>query len=293
MKCYVGIATSGRMDILGHALASVAAQTQRPETVFVCTPAQDAAVANAVQLAPELEVKWLEGPRGSCAQRNVILDQLRDARGVLLIMDDDFILAPDYLARLRRLMAENPQLAIVNGALAGDGISGPGIAPDHVPAYLERARSPAEHEVVIEERESIYGCNMAINLEHVHDVRFDEALPLYGWQEDVDFSRRLRQFGTIARTNLLAGVHLGVKIGRTSGVRFGYSQIANPIYLLRKGTMTPSHAGRLISKNLAMNVARALKPEPYIDRRGRLKGNILAFVDLLRRRLEPGKIMRL
>ncbi len=33
---------------------------------------------------------------------------------------------------------------------------------------------------------------------------------------------------------------MGVKGGRISGDRLGYSQIVNPLYMLRKGTMTLS-----------------------------------------------------
>ena len=46
----------------------------------------------------------------------------------------------------------------------------------------------------------------------------------------------VRAYETTSRANVLRGVHLGNKRGRVSGLRFGYSQIANPIYLLQKGT---------------------------------------------------------
>src|SRR6202040_3955084 len=94
-----------------------------------------------------------------------------------------------------------------------------------------------------------YGCNMAFRLKPIvsHNVVFDDNLPLYGWQEDIDFSRRVLPYGRIVRSKSLRGVHLGIKLGRTSGVRFGYSQIANPIYLTRKGTMSRKHARTIIS----------------------------------------------
>ena len=70
-------------------------------------------------------------------------------------------------------------------------------------------------------------------------VRFDENLPLYGWAEDVDFCRQLATYGRIVENARTTGVHLGSNSGRTSGVCFGYSQIANPLYLWRKGTLPP------------------------------------------------------
>jgi hypothetical protein len=91
----------------------------------------------------------------------------------------------------------------------------------------------------------------------------------------------------------LSGVHLGVKSGRTSGLRFGYSQIANPIYLMRKGTMSLSFGGKSILKNLAANLFRSVRPEAYVDRVGRLKGNLFALGDLVRGKLHPGRITEL
>ena len=68
----------------------------------------------------------------------------------------------------------------------------------------------------------------------------------------------------------------GIKAGRVSGKRFGYSQVVNPVYLIRKGTIPRASRCRLMARNLAANLVRSLRPEPYIDRRGRLRGNVLA-----------------
>ena len=122
-------------------------------------------------------------------------------------------------------------------------------------------------------------------------VRFDEAMPLYGWQEDVDFCRRLAPSGEIVSSDALRGVHMGAKRGRTSGVRLGYSQIANPIYLTRKGTVTGRWAFNLMWRNCAANVAGSLRPQGLVDRRGRLKGNLMAAADFVRGRLSPGRIL--
>jgi GT2 family glycosyltransferase len=126
-----------------------------------------------------------------------------------------------------------------------------------------------------------------------HGLRFDENLPLYGWLEDVDFGMQLRCHGAVVRLESARGVHLGVKSGRQSGLRLGYSQIANPIYLLRKGTCPPGKAANLISRNVAGNVLRAARPEAYVDRRGRLLGNLRALGDFVTGRLHPTRITSL
>jgi hypothetical protein len=46
-------------------------------------------------------------------------------------------------------------------------------------------------------------------------------------------------------------------------------------------------------RNIAANVVRSVSPEPWIDRRGRLKGNILAAIDVLIGRSSPNRIVRL
>ena len=129
---------------------------------------------------------------------------------------------------------------------------------------------------------------MALRLDRVGAQRFDERLPLHGWQEDVDFAARLP--GEAVHTDAFAGVHLGTPSGREAGARLGYAQIANPVYLMAKGTMRPGHALGLMARNLAANHLRAGWPEPWIDRAGRARGNRRALADLLRARLAPERM---
>jgi hypothetical protein len=116
---------------------------------------------------------------------------------------------------------------------------------------------------------------------------------LYGWQEDIDFTSQLKRFGRVVGLTTLIGVHLGAKSGRESGVRLGYSQVVNPVYLMRKGTVPAKFALEMIGRNLAANTIKSIWPEPYADRRGRLKGNLLAASHLIRGRIEPEHILNL
>jgi hypothetical protein len=134
---------------------------------------------------------------------------------------------------------------------------------------------------------------MAFRCSSIGDLRFDERLPLYAWQEDVDFSTQIARRGRVIRLNTLRGVHLGIKSGRVSGVRFGYSQIVNPLYLMRKGTLPIAKGIGLMARNVTANIMRSLWPESYIDRRGRLRGNLLAAYHVLQRRIEPEHVLNL
>ena len=97
----------------------------------------------------------------------------------------------------------------------------------------------------------------------------------------------------IGGSRILRGVHLGNKRGRTSGLRFGYSQVANPLYLRNKGTVGLKWALRLMGGNIAANILGSLKPQGLVDRRGRLKGNLIALGDFVRGRLDPMRVLDL
>lgn len=294
LKVVIGIATAGRREQMPLTLAQLARQRLPPLRVIVCPAGpEDYDAATTPPLPCPVEV--VRGPRGSCAQRNAILASCADA-DVVVFIDDDYYPAPDYVEQVQRLFAARPEVVVATHHPVRDGAAGPGIDHDEALAILE-ALPPPDPAAAADLRATYggYGCNMAVRLAPVraHGVLFDDNLPLYGWLEDIDFSRRMAAHGAIVDCAALRGVHLGSKRGRTSGLRFGYSQIANPVYLLRKGSMSASYALRHIAKNFAKNLARAAWPEPWVDRRGRLKGNLIAVGDLLRGRLDPGRIRAL
>jgi GT2 family glycosyltransferase len=225
-------------------------------------------------------------------QRNAVIAAAMDA-DILVFFDDDFLPESTYLAAIEQHMATDPRIVVATGLVLADGIGGPGFTPEAGRAILAGAVPNTRRVKPIF---SGYGCNMAIRMAPMREraVRFDERLPLYGWQEDVDLSRRLARFGTIVQIEAARGVHLGVKLGRGSGVRLGYSQVANPLYLSAQRRGYPlRRALSHIVRNMAMNVTRSSWPEPYVDRRGRLRGNMLALRDLMTGRMAPERILEL
>jgi GT2 family glycosyltransferase len=290
----VGIPTVGRATILCETLRELSKQTRRPDAIVVCG-GQSTDVAGADVAAPG--VRLLLSQPGLPRQRNAIIDAVMGT-DVLVFFDDDFLPHQDYLAEIERGMSVDPNIVVATGHVLADGIGGPGLSPNEGRAILscdDGSHLPSV-DTLMTPTFSGYGCNMAIRLAPMrdHHLRFDERLPLYGWQEDVDLSRRLAAYGSVVRIGAARGVHLGVKSGRASGVRLGYSQVANPLYLSRKRCGYPlRRAMKHIVRNLAMNIARATWPEPYIDRRGRLRGNFLAMCDLITGRMIPERILDL
>lgn len=289
MRLAVIIATTGRAELLCQTVAQLARQIRRPDRVIVSAvgPADVAGLAEASPLP--IEIVFAE--RGLPRQRNAGLRHLADGADVVVFFDDDFVPANDYLAVLEQQFATRPELVGATAQLLADGIKSPGISFADAAARVAAHRRP---DAIRERRlPALYGCNLCIRLSAAQGIWFDEALPLYGWQEDVDFSYQLGRKGLLVHTNQLTGIHLGAKAGRTSGKRLGYSQIANPIYLLRKRTIPPRLAWQLMGRNLVANCARSIWPEHYVDRFGRLHGNARALIDLLRGRIHPERILEL
>jgi GT2 family glycosyltransferase len=290
LRLAIGIPTCGRPSMIAETLRDIAQQTRQPDRVLVCATNQ-ADVESPEGVPAGVEILFARS--GLPHQRNAILDRLDDC-DIVLFLDDDFLMAPRYVEATVAAMQSFPGLVVTTGRMIADDSRGPGLSVAEGRAMIA-AEGASELDSGLEKAPHGYGCNMALRLAAIraHGERFDERLPLYAWSEDIDFTHRLARHGWIAKLHGARGVHLGAKQGRSPGRRLGYSQVANPIYLFRKGSYSFGRAARSVGRNLAANAAKSVQPEPYIDRRGRLRGNGLAFLDLLRGRLAPERILEL
>lgn len=297
----IGIATRGRPAILCESLEELNTQVRQPDAILV-TYADRSDIGEAPGRFPH--VRFVQSAPGLTTQRNTILDDLKHFDFVTFL-DDDFWLAPDYLSIVENVLLNNPTIAVVTGTVLADGINGLGLELPQAHAILNAApRFPfppssapssasSSAPVTFNPVFNAYGCNMTFRLQPIqkHHLRFDEQLPLYGWYEDVDFSRQVAAFGDVIKIDQAYGVHLGVKSGRQSGLRLGYSQVANPVYLARKGSVGWPYAIASMTSRSAKNLVFSLRPEPMIDRRGRLMGNVQAWSDLVQGTLHPTRIL--
>jgi glycosyltransferase involved in cell wall biosynthesis len=277
------VATFGRPDVVTATLNYLLkTQILKPAAVIVsCAVREDAG-----QAADLSGVTVVTGPPGLAAQRNTALAALPTGIDVVVFFDDDFVPDAGWLAAAADVFRDDPRAVGFTGRVVADGIKGPGLSFNDAVRIVEASDPSADWSRI--ESFSPYGCNMAFRLSAVGDLKFDERLVLYGWLEDRDFGAALAQRGgRLVKCASARGVHMGVKSGRVAGDRLGYSQVVNPIYMMRKGTMTGGQVAGQIFRNVASNVAGAVKPEPFIDRRGRLRGNIRGFADVIRGRVEP------
>lgn len=272
------IATKGRRDVAAQLIRHLGAQTRRPDRVVLSVSDPDDAPKAA-------GVEVVLGPAGLAAQRNTGLKAIGGC-DLAVFYDDDFIPAPGALEAIEELFANRPEIAGATGHVAADGATMAAIGDEtatDICRQLHIAPPALSERPVI----GLYGCNMAIRLSAATDLWFDEALPLYGWQEDLDFGARLSKRGAIIKTTAFSGVHRGVKSARPQERGLGYAQIANPVYLMRRGEIPAPYLLRLMARNIVANHLGAFSQKTATDRLGRIKGNWRALADLFLGRLSP------
>lgn len=306
MKKYVIVATKGRPTETATLLDCLLGQEAPPDEVYLvgASGADLPDVSGHALLACAGVHLLVSKATGLTAQRNAGIARLLEdvgcaperERWFVSFFDDDFRPHKAWLRQCEACFAGDPRVSGVTGQVLADGVKTGGLSEADAGRYLSGERAPESHWAsgdVHRDIGCLYGCNMAFIDRVIRACWFDEALPLYGWQEDFDYSARARRYGRTVYEPSCRGVHLGVRSGRTSGVRLGYSQIANPIYLARKQIMQPRRACRFIVKHLLSNVYHSVRGSALFDYRGRLKGNFLALVDILKGMLHPQRILEI
>jgi glycosyltransferase involved in cell wall biosynthesis len=289
----VVVSTRGRPHIVADLVRHLDHQVRRPDHIFiVATRAED--IARIEPGRPDVTTQV--GRPGSSSQRNDGLTLAGSGFRYIVFMDDDFVPSRFWLERMERVFETRPDIHGLTGVIMADGTRNEGIDPGEAEAMVAARDREAASGGALHERFAYgnnVGCNMAYRYAAIRDLRFDENLPAYAWHEDSDFRGQVETRGLFAKSEDLWGVHLGHKLGRSSGLAFGYSQIANPVYLARKGTVPAGFLMLTACRNLLANGLRSVRPEPFCDRRGRLRGNVTALIDGLRGRLAPQRILEL
>ena len=293
MKLGLVIASHGRPTDLQQTLAIVMSQRRIPDHIVISA----VHTADIPQICQDLaNVRTIFGSAGLTCQRNRGISYLIDKADLIAFIDDDFIVGDDYFHNIEKIFLEEDSVVGLNAELIADGANSPGYTFEEGLRLAEEYRQRKTAPVTREARGKYAdGCNgiLTCRTARLGSLRFDERLPLYGWQEDLDFCVALRRFGRIVKTNDVWGVHLGIKRGKGSDLRLGYSQIVNPVYIVCKGNMSVAHAFRLITGNLLSNLARSIRPENHVNRRVRLRGNLVGLFHVMTGRLTPEYILKM
>ena len=284
----VVFATRGRATIVAEVVRALERQILLPNVITLSCNA----LADAGTLAGRSDIRLLVGGDGLAHQRNRALRDPAPGTDIVVFFDDDFLPHPAWIEAVERRFRNDTDVVAITGNVVADGIKGPGLSFDEASAVLvEREGRRSDPDLA---PYSPYGCNMAFRRSAIAGLAFDERLVLYGWLEDRDFGGALaKRGGRCIRLGEALGVHLGVKAGRLSGRRLGYSQIVNPVYLRKKGTVTTSSLVWHVFKNITSNAALSFFPEPYVDRFGRLRGNARGAAELVLGRASPERALLL
>jgi GT2 family glycosyltransferase len=293
MKIAVVVASKGRPDELGALAQWLPRQSRKPDQILFSVTGTDDLPENDVT---EFGVEVSFGKAGLPSQRNTGIEKVLTSSDIIAFFDDDYFPEAVALEEIEKFFIANPDVAGINGTLLDDGINGPGIAIDSALQTIKTFEQTdhSKERQTFSPLMALYGCNMVFRSSAIGSVRFDEKLPLYAWQEDIDFCGQLANEGAkFMKTNVFYGVHCGVKRSRSSGMKLGYSQIANPVYLVRKGTMPGNFARSIMVRNFLANHIKTLNPEPWVDRKGRVAGNWKALFDLVTGKISPLRILEL
>ena len=294
MKTSVIICSVNRAAILHDTVLSITRQTYQPMEILLVSPDKQHILTQTLEIPG---VRFVPGPLGLPSQRNAGLSQANLACDLIAFFDDDIELCTSYLKEMANLFSKQTNIVIASGRLLHDGGRGAMITREKSRELCDLYEKNQPHAAsTYTGSNSAYGCNMIVRYSATKDMRFDEGLPLYAWLEDRDYSHRLTQHAHMpVEFSRAVAVHLGSRSGRIGGMRMGFSEIINPLYLWAKNkTFSMSYIiVQYWLRCLAGNVLGLLKGDSEYDRLGLLKGNIAGFVHLLKGQCDPSYIMQI
>ena len=192
MKLSVIIATHARPESLARLLASLKPQVRPARCELIIaengTPGGPTKLPEAVTVAAHI----FEPQPGKCRAQNLAIK--RATGDVLIFLDDDLIVAKDYLDQVERFFTYHPEFAAMKGRIL------PGEDPHQVAGvnwvYLDLPLVDHGNEIV--EVRGVLGANMAFLADALRAVGpFDERLGpgAAGHEEETEMSARVRRAG--------------------------------------------------------------------------------------------------
>lgn len=121
-RVVIGIPTTGRPTILPDTVRAIARQSRLPDLLILSVAGPDDLGDLDIPKLPFL-VEVITGPKGATLQRNRMM-RILGREDVLLLLDDDFLMEPDYVANTLTVFRENPNVVIATGTVLADGIRG-------------------------------------------------------------------------------------------------------------------------------------------------------------------------
>ena len=271
--------------MLHESVLSLVRQTT-PCEIIVSVPDLSHVLEETTRL-PRVAV--VTGSRGSCAQRNSALSFIRGECAAIFFFDDDVEVDCDYVGHMLAMLEKDSTIALAAGLNLGRGAVAGSLDRDKAKGLItENKARPLGPEV--ETIRAAIACRMCLRGSLLGIVRFDERLPLYGYQEDLDFSLQCRRHGRIVMNRRCLMVHIETTAGRMGSKRRGYSEVVNPFYIWSKRT------GASLARVAAGSLRRTLRNAFHLhtaDGRRQFAGNLAGWLRLTTGRADPEYILRL
>ena len=216
MKLSIIIATHARPDSLARLIASLKPQLGAAQSELIV--AENGTPAPRPLADVDVVTAHIHDPRpGKCRVQNLAIK--RAAGDVLIFLDDDLVVADDYLDQVTRFFTYHPEFAAMKGRIL------PREDPRKVAGanwvYLDLPLVDHGNEVI--EVRGVMGANMAFRTDAMGKVGpFDERLGpgAAGHEEETEMSARLRRAGYHIGYSPNAVVYHEVDPARADRARF-------------------------------------------------------------------------
>jgi glycosyltransferase involved in cell wall biosynthesis len=265
LTCAVGIITYKRQDMLMECLKHLAAQTRLPDAIIIADASQEAEQAEEhirnqfSKNSVSTDYIFIKTDLGSCLQRNIILDVVD--KDIILFIDDDSLLDPDYIERLMELyQADNLEKVAGIDGIAREGSQ----ITQHTQAKKSFNFRLKAHELIqwlrnrylgsffpkyifkpmhdVPEKlkrfdvtaiTHLYGCNMSFRVPIAKQTRFNEHLKKYSFMEDFEISYRISKDHVLLQNRDCKLRHLKHLGGRMDPSIIRYFYLVNLAYISR------------------------------------------------------------
>lgn len=245
MTISVVISTKDRLEPLARCLASLRAQSRRPDELVIVDAASDPRVRALAEAQKDAvpAVSYHAFPSSLTQARN---EGVRSSRGdAVVFLDDDLVLEPEFLAELVRPLERDPGLGGVTGDVVGHPRGRePGKQlfkrlfqlPCDGDGRFRRSGAPTMVHGLSEERqvEFLPGGLTAWRREVFQDFSFDESLPGLAINEDVDFSYRVSRRWRNFYAPKARALHERPSLAREATLAYLRRELASAAYLYRK-----------------------------------------------------------
>lgn len=239
MKISVVICTKDRPEELHKALATISAQTRKPDGILIVdASARKNEVVDSLRTREELDgiaTKVFHVPPGLVKQRNFGVTQVADDIDIVLFIDDDVELDKEYMVHIAGIFQRRPEILGATGFIANLPAAGL-LGRFNKNGSVDRAaRNFFARDVEgCLDLMWLSGCNMAYRREVFEHELFDEFFETYGLGEDLEFSYRVAKRGKLAFVPQARLVHHESPTARIGLRRLGRMYVINKSYIVKK-----------------------------------------------------------